>query len=368
VTLGQFDFLEELVITENHEEYKTMDGVLYSKDGKILVFYSRGKKNSEFCIPDGVERIAFEAFARNNYLKSVVMPDSVKLICADAFYRCTKLESVRLSANLEEIADSYTQGGGVFRKCTSLKGIVLPDKLKYLGKLAFYNTALSSIVLNEQLEQIGDFALLTENLTKISIPASVKRLGVGSLDNVREVEVYEGTARGLVFALNSTSSSRISKDAQTPFYSCQVTVLHKNSRREEVLFIPGKLNVNVLYQLDAAWNQEFFNSFEYENCLIKVVYFKELVQIALLRLPYHDLNDNSNLVRTVQIRSFQIAEYLLLDGKESDFLSFLQYNFLSRDSLQKLLKVSTEKGLSVRSAYLMEQINKTTASSSKLEL
>ncbi len=30
VILGQFDFLEELVITKNHEEYKTMDGVLYS--------------------------------------------------------------------------------------------------------------------------------------------------------------------------------------------------------------------------------------------------------------------------------------------------------------------------------------------------
>ncbi len=368
VILGQFDFLEELVITKNHEEYKTMDGVLYSKDGKKLVFYPMGKKNSEFCIPDGVERIVFETFAGNNYLKSVVMPDSVKLICADAFYKCIKLESVRLSANLEEIADSYTQDGGVFRKCTSLKSIVLPDKLKYLGKLAFYNTALSSIVLNDQLEQIGDYALLTDNLTKISIPSSVKRLGVCALGNIKEVEVYEGTAKGFIFALNDAVFSQMSKDVHTSFHNCQATVLHKNSGRKDVLFIPGRLNMNVLYQLDVIWNQEFFNSFEYENCLLKVVYFEELVQLILLRLPYHNLNDNSKLVHTVRTRSFQIAEYLLLDGKESDFLSFLQYNFLSRDSLQKLLKASIEKGLSVRSAYLMEQISKLTSSSNKFEL
>ncbi len=126
--------------------------------------------------------------------------------------------------------------------------------------------------------------------------------------------------------------------------------------------------MNVLYQLDAIWNQEFFNSFEYERCLLKVVYFKELVQLVLLRLPYHNLKDNSKLVRTVRTHSFQIAEYLLLDGKESDFLSFLQYNFLSRNSLQKLLKASIEKGLSIRSAYLMQQISESTNSSSKLEL
>ena len=86
---------------------------MYSRDGKTLIFYPRGKREPSFTIPDGVEKIAVEAFAYNPYLISITMPDSVKFVGVSAFYQCTHLSSVRFSPNLEEFPDStvYTKGG-----------------------------------------------------------------------------------------------------------------------------------------------------------------------------------------------------------------------------------------------------------------
>ena len=41
--LKKFDSLAELILPEDYKQYKTVDGILYSHDGKTLVFYPRGK-------------------------------------------------------------------------------------------------------------------------------------------------------------------------------------------------------------------------------------------------------------------------------------------------------------------------------------
>ena len=65
--------------------YKTIDGNLYSKDGKTLLQYAIGKENRDFSIPEGVTTIGKNAFKNAYKLTSVTIPSSVTSIGDSAF-------------------------------------------------------------------------------------------------------------------------------------------------------------------------------------------------------------------------------------------------------------------------------------------
>lgn len=236
-----------------------------------------------------------EAFSGNPYLTSVIMPDSVKSIGVSAFYKCTHLSSVRFSPNLEEFPDStvYTKGG-IFESCTSLKCVVLPEKLKYLGSFAFYNSGLSYIKFNEQIKQIGEYALATDTLDHVSLPASMKRLGRGSLRFVTNIEAYEGTAKGLVFAINSTIPEEKNSIVNLYWHGCQVVVLHKDSKERGLFIIPDSLSRNKAYLLDIAWNQDFIDYAVYEECLLGIKDFEERMEGIAYRIPFHSEDEEDS--------------------------------------------------------------------------
>ncbi|MBQ3041810.1 MAG: leucine-rich repeat domain-containing protein, partial [Clostridia bacterium] len=72
----------------------TIDGNLYSKDGKTLILYLPGKTDTSFVIPSGVTKISSSAFENCTSLSSVTIPSSVTSIGFAAFNGCTNLSSV----------------------------------------------------------------------------------------------------------------------------------------------------------------------------------------------------------------------------------------------------------------------------------
>ena len=56
------DLLSKIVVDESNDEYKSIDGNLYSKDGKELIRYAPGKQEAAF----NVETIAEFAFSRHD--------------------------------------------------------------------------------------------------------------------------------------------------------------------------------------------------------------------------------------------------------------------------------------------------------------
>ena len=77
-------------VAEDNERYKSIDGSLYSKDGKTLFRFSGG---SNAVLPDGLTRIAGGAFTLITELKSVVIPASVTTIDY-AFDSCYSLTDI----------------------------------------------------------------------------------------------------------------------------------------------------------------------------------------------------------------------------------------------------------------------------------
>ena len=63
--------------------YKTIDGVLYSGDGKKLLYYPASEEKS-FAIPDGVEEVCDMAFTSDSHLNTIYIPESLKTIGKEA--------------------------------------------------------------------------------------------------------------------------------------------------------------------------------------------------------------------------------------------------------------------------------------------
>ncbi len=86
--------LEAYEIAESNQFFKTVDGVLYSKDGKTLYSYPAGKQDYSYTVLAGTKRIKMNAFQYNFYLEEVEIAASVTAIGDFAFYGCEYLSQV----------------------------------------------------------------------------------------------------------------------------------------------------------------------------------------------------------------------------------------------------------------------------------
>ena len=108
-------------VSPDHPTLETMDGVLFSKPDKKLVYYPYTLDAESYSIPDGIEIIGDWAFSDGTNLTSITIPNSVTSIGDNAFNICQGLTSVT-------IPDSVTSiGEGAFKDCKKLTATVGRD-------------------------------------------------------------------------------------------------------------------------------------------------------------------------------------------------------------------------------------------------
>ncbi|MGN1162170.1 MAG: leucine-rich repeat domain-containing protein, partial [Candidatus Fimenecus sp.] len=142
--------LKAFKVSKDNPYFCDVDGVLFTKDMKTLLFYplakgvqvkeetnDKGEKEEvkfiEYAIPEGVETIRTKAFYKCQYLTKITIPQSVKVIEEKAFFRCGSIKELALPSSLEVI------GKDAFSYCTSLTEIVIPASIKRIETYAFYN-------------------------------------------------------------------------------------------------------------------------------------------------------------------------------------------------------------------------------------
>jgi WD40 repeat protein len=211
--------LKEILCDAENPVYTSADGVLFSKDGKILVAYPGGK-GTTYTIPDGVTAIGEYAFAHNE-LTSVTIPNSVTAIGESAFAH-NKLTSVTISAGVTHIGSGafaanswlkeilcdtgnpvYTSADGVlFSKDGKIlvaypdgKGTVydIPDGVVIIGNFTFHNTELTRITIPAGVTTIGDSAFENNYLTSVTRPESVTVIGDSAFARNRLISVTIGS-------------------------------------------------------------------------------------------------------------------------------------------------------------------------------
>ena len=94
--------LKNILVDENNEYYKSINGNLYDKEGKTFIQYASGKEDKEFTIPDGVETIGSGAIAYSRSLEKLYIPNSVTFIDRHGFTHCDSLSNVYFAGTTEE--------------------------------------------------------------------------------------------------------------------------------------------------------------------------------------------------------------------------------------------------------------------------
>jgi len=149
---GACRLLEEIQVDARNAHFRSVDGILYSHDMRSLLCCPV-QKSGECVIPDGVTRIEMEAFALNEKLTSVICPDSVRQIEALAFSQSEELRTVQLPAQLRRLEER------TFWHCGSLEELTLPDTLTFIGEIAFFGCReLGELRIPESVTEIADGA------------------------------------------------------------------------------------------------------------------------------------------------------------------------------------------------------------------
>ena len=183
--------LNDITVSAENGSYKSVDGVLYTKDGKTLVKYSARKNNAAFVLPTGVENIAPYAFEKCTGVISICLPQSLINIADSAFSGCFKLiEVVNNSSNISVKKTDY--GLNAFEVHSG------ETKLSNINGYSFYNYNGDNYLLGyngNDTELILPSSYVGENykiykrafygnkaLTSVTVPSSVISIGFSAFE------------------------------------------------------------------------------------------------------------------------------------------------------------------------------------------
>ena len=117
--------------------------------------------------------IGNQMFRNCTTLENIVLPNTIISIGRGAFRESKSLTTINIPASVSFIDDL------AFNECSSLKSIVIPDGVPSIGEWAFYNcSSLTSIVIPSSVTSIGKYAFRScSSLASIDIPDAVSFIG-----------------------------------------------------------------------------------------------------------------------------------------------------------------------------------------------
>lgn len=110
--------LEQISVAPDNPCYRSVDGVLLTKDQTELVRFPPAHGSAEYAIPNGVTNIRNNAFLGGANLRKVTLPEGIIRLQGYSFAGCSNLVSITLPASVTIL------GSGVFSSCSKLASIL----------------------------------------------------------------------------------------------------------------------------------------------------------------------------------------------------------------------------------------------------
>lgn len=158
--------LTNITVDSSNSNYKSVDGVLFDKNGENLMLYPASKHGTSYVVPNSVTRIAEFAFDKCSELSSITIPSSVNTIADDAFWCCRGLTNITVdgsNSNYKSIDGVLFDKNGenliLYPAGKQETSYVIPNGVTSIGANAFYLCfGLTSIMIPDSVASIGDEA------------------------------------------------------------------------------------------------------------------------------------------------------------------------------------------------------------------
>ncbi len=235
---GGCTLLASYAVSENNGTYTSIDGVLFSKDGTILIQYPVAKADPSYEIPVSVKTIMSSAFKGCIFLASITIPDSVTSIDAGAFdmifydpadenileptvenLACSTFSNVdgkftkqwesgkcgdTVTYELELSKGTLTIGGSGKMSSYSddeapwhsyidfIRSVEIADTVTSIGDHAFEGIInIDSVIIPDSVETIGNHAFEgCSNLTAIKLGKSVNSFDMSAFEGCTSLASY----------------------------------------------------------------------------------------------------------------------------------------------------------------------------------
>lgn len=162
--------LTKIEVSSDNPYYMSENGILFSKDKKVLVQYPAGKKDTSYTVPDGVEEIGLGAFESNLNITNVKLPDSVTTISRDAFNYAKNLEKINITDSVTEIGYHALRETKVFNSAPVSSGMRI-----YNGFLLEYTGESEKLSIPTSVKTIVNHAFsVNSSLKSITIPENCR--------------------------------------------------------------------------------------------------------------------------------------------------------------------------------------------------
>lgn len=250
--------LTEINVNAASKTFKSVDGILYSQDGKTLV-YCPATKSGEIIVPSGVQTIAPGAFIGCSNVTAVTLPSSLTYVGECAFYGLnTKLESVTFKA---PNANSVTIGKYAFRGCTALSELTLESGcgLAAISEGAFYGcTSIEALTIPASITSIGADAFSgCTGLKTLTFPEKGKELAFGAgafygCTGLTKVELSANITEMPGIFAGCTNLQEVSVPESSEYFTTEGGVLYNKAKTEIVFFPQGNTGVDGVFTLPST--------------------------------------------------------------------------------------------------------------------
>ncbi len=176
--------LTKIDVDAKNNNFTSQNGILFNKDLTEIICYPMSRNDSEYVIPESINKIGGAAFNNCSELASVKIPDGVKYIGDSAFRNCGRLLKITIPDSVTYIGDNAFYG------CTYLTGIALTNRISEIGEYTFGEcSALTGIEIPKSIKRIGNSAFRgCSQIRKIVIPDGVTSIGNNAFANCSELE------------------------------------------------------------------------------------------------------------------------------------------------------------------------------------
>ena len=169
--------LKAIDVESGHSKFKAVDGVLYSKDGKTLIAYPPGKKETEFTLPESVTTINGMAFNGSDNLAFVYIHGGVTDMSPSAFYGSDASATLNMDA-------SVLNEGGIYPFNSELvTTAVIPEGTTYVSATTFDTLPnIDTLYINAQCEfEVVQVTLdkSTSDVIALNLMENLKHLIIG---------------------------------------------------------------------------------------------------------------------------------------------------------------------------------------------